>query len=281
MDLIEHNYPLWRDTKLQNVITDLNQYIVEIQDPIHLRTAEINKIKQLCNSNNFALIQIPKNNEYSDDVLAINTQLGLIDNDKHYFIHNDNLAHITKSNAKRQGEFIPYTDKKLNWHTDGYYNDEQHRIRSFSLFCANPAQQGGENRWLDVEMLYILLREKDPHLTQLLTLKDAMTIPAHIEDGKILRGESRGPIFFIDTHTQRLYMRYTQRKKNIAFNDEVLEAITFLDATLEETSAYHFEYKMSEGQGIINNNVIHTRNSFINDENNPRLMLRGRYFVRI
>lgn len=276
-----HNYDVWRDAKIKNATTNINECFVEIRNPQFVTQNEIKHIQMLCKNNNFALIQTPQLTNYSQDILAINRQLGLVENDKHYLINNDSLARITKCDDKKNGEFIPYTDRKLNWHTDGYYNDAQHTIRSFSLFCVNQAHQGGENKWLDIEMLYILLREKNPQLTQLLSKSAAMTIPQHAQDGKVLRPESVGAIFFMDKQTDSLYMRYTQRKKNIIFDSEVLEAIEFLDETLATISPYHFEYKMQKNQGIINNNVIHTRNSFVNNEKNPRLMLRGRYFVRV
>lgn len=281
MDLLNKDYNSWSDKKLQNYITNINQCFVEIDNPQQLSNAELSQIKLLCSLNNFALIQIKKSTNYVQDVLEINKQLGLITNDKHYFLGNNNLAKITKTDNKKQGEFIPYTDKSLNWHTDGYYNDETHRVRSFTLFCAYPAQHGGENQWLDIEMLYILLKEQDPDLTRLLSQKDAMTIPAHIVEGKIVRPESQGAIFFIDKATNSLYMRYTQRKKNIIFAEGVQEAINLLDNTLATASSYHCKYKMQEAQGIINNNVIHTRSAFTHNANTPRIMLRGRYFIRV
>jgi len=276
----EKNYPYWRDEKLKNFEANIDNYFVEIVDPQKLTDGEKNKIKSLCKNNNFALIQLKKYDDYSVNILSINKQLGLIENDKHLYIGDDNLARITKTD-KTQGEFIPYTDKKLNWHTDGYYNNYNHRIRSFSLFCSNPAKIGGANHWLDIDMLYILLRENNPDLVDLLSLKDAMTIPAHKKNNKILRAESKDAIFLIDEKTSSLYMRYTQRKNNIEFNQECLKAHDFLNKTLLQKTKYHFCVKMLEGQGIINNNVIHTRDSFENDKNSPRLMLRGRYFARV
>lgn len=275
------DYKSWRDKKLENYITDIKQCFVEIANPQSLSNAEIKQIKFLSKVNNFALIQTPKTQNYEQDVLAINARLGLINNDKHYFLGERGLAHITKSSDKKQGEFIPYTDKPINWHTDGYYNNEKHRIRAFTLFCVHNADIGGENQWLDIEMLYILLREKNPELTKLLTQNNAMTIPAHIVDNKVVREESKGAIFCKDELSNSVYMRYTQRKKNIVFADGMKEAIDFLDQTLANGSPYHFKYKMQEAQGIINNNVIHTRIGFVDNPNTPRLMLRGRYFVRV
>ena len=276
----DKNYPYWRDEKLKN-FQSLDNCLVELKNTQELSLIEKNKIKELCKTNNFALIQTPKALKYDSMVLDFNTQLGLIQNDKHLFISSNDLAHITPVKNKQQGEFIPYTNKKINWHTDGYYNDLEHRVRSFTLFCAKPAKSGGVNNWLDIEMLYILFREKDEKLIKLLSLIDSMTIPAHTRDNKVLRVESKDAIFLTDNKTNSLYMRYTQRKKNIYFHNEVLEAVNLLDTILEGGSDYHHQHKMLEGQGIINNNVIHTRSSFVSYDKEPRVMLRGRYFVRV
>ena len=57
-----------------------------------------------------------------------------------------------------RSEFIPYTDRALNWHTDGYYYPASRRIRTFILHCLEPAASGGVNRLLDHEIAYSLLR---------------------------------------------------------------------------------------------------------------------------
>jgi len=273
------DYNYWRDEKLANALTKLDNCIVEIRNPLALTTAEKNQIQRLCQHNNFALIQTQPQADYSHSIVQLNQQLGLIAPDNHLFVSNDTLAHITPTSDKQQGEFIPYTTKPIGWHTDGYYNPLEQRIRSFSLFCVNPASSGGENSWLDNDMLYILLRQQNPEAADLLTRTDAMTIPAHSENGKILRPKSVGAIFMPD-HNQ-LYLRYTQRKKYVQFTDEVVAAVALLDDILAKGSAYHFQHLMAKNQGIICNNVIHRRSGFVDDKSNPRLLLRGRYFVRV
>jgi hypothetical protein len=270
-------YKNWRDEKLNNY-QNIDKCLVEINNPKSLLSSEKEKIKQLCKTNNFALIKLAKSDDYFDKVLSINKSLGLLENDKHFFL-DEALAKITPKD-KKQGEFIPYTTRKLGWHTDGYYNSYENRIRSFTLFCENPAISGGVNQWLDIEMLYITLREKNPELTKLLTQKNAMTIPAHIENDRVIREKSTDSIFLIDELSGSLFMRYTQRKTNIEFADGLSEAINFLNENIANNSYTH-THLMQKGEGIINNNVIHNRTNFENDENNPRVMLRGRYFVRI
>jgi hypothetical protein len=61
-----------------------------------------------------------------------------------------------------RGDFIPYTHKPINWHTDGYYNTLDRRILGMTLHCAQDAEAGGENALLDHEIAYIQLRDANP-----------------------------------------------------------------------------------------------------------------------
>ena len=276
-------YQYWRDEKLANSTTKLENCLLEINNPFALNAAQKNKIKSLCQHNNFALFSLQTQDNYPNAIVAINQQLGLKDFDQHLYIKNQGLAHITQSDDKQQGEFIPYSNKKLSWHTDGYYNSPQQLIRAFSLFCVNPASSGGENQWIDPQMVYLLLRENNPDIVKALTHPQAMTIPEHQIDGKLRRAVSVGPIFFIDEKTSTLSMRYTQRRKNIEFFNsvEITQAVQHLDRLLKSKTAYHFECLLQRGQGLLCNNVLHKRSRFSDNKNNSRLLLRGRYFNRI
>jgi hypothetical protein len=110
-----------------------------------------------------------------------------------------------------------------------------------------------------------------------------MTIPANIVNDKTLRPESTGPIFFNDHTSNALYMRYTQRKKNIQFHDslEISQAVEALDKLLEDIDDIKFSHRFNRNEGLLTNNVLHKRTSFIDNPDQPRLLLRGRYFNRI
>jgi hypothetical protein len=62
--------------------------------------------------------------------------------------------------SKERSEFIPYTDKAIGWHTDGYYNAVDHRVRAFSLFCVLPAATGGVNQWIESSCVLIANKAK-------------------------------------------------------------------------------------------------------------------------
>jgi alpha-ketoglutarate-dependent taurine dioxygenase len=78
-----------------------------------------------------------------------------------------------------------------------------------------------------------------------------------------------------------LHMRYTHRKRNIRWRDDPLtrEAVAFLATLLTPDNPHCFQGTLQSGQGLLCNNVLHTRTGF--EENSPRLLYRGRYFDRI
>jgi alpha-ketoglutarate-dependent taurine dioxygenase len=277
------DYQFWRDEKLANATTNIENCLIEINNPKQLTQAEKNQITKLCSFNNFALFAIPEQHDYSSSIVNFNQQFGLNSFDNHLYAKDRGMAHITQSDKKDQAEFIPYTNQTIGWHTDGYYNAVENRIRAFSLFCISPAQSGGENQWLDHQMAYLLLREENPDVAKALTHPQAMSIPKHIVNGKVRRETSVGPIFFVDDKTQQLYMRYTQRKKNIKFHNsqEIKQAVAILDKCLASNTPYHFKHTMNANQGLICNNILHKRSAFIDNKDKPRLMLRGRYFNNI
>lgn len=275
-------YQTWRDNKLKHAIVSPNFVCVEISNPLVISLAEKAKIISQMSVNNFVIYQFNiEKCDISHAVLAINKQLGLVDYDKHLYANTEGLAEISPSNNKHQDEFIPYTNKQLNWHTDGYYNNQRQRIRSFSLFCLKPAKSGGENEWIDHEIVYILLREKSSTLANILIQNDIMTVPEHKIDAITRREASIGAVFLIDKLTGALVMRYTQRKQNIIWKNssKVQQARFALSEILENKTPYHFKYKMQAGQGIICHNIPHRRSAFAKHQ--ERLMLRGRYFNRV
>lgn len=278
-----HNYPFWRDEKLAKAPTKIQQCMVEIKDALKLSEVEKNQIRDLCQQGNFALFQLNMPSDYTDAIKEMNAQFGLVDFDKHLYAQNQGLACITKTQIPQQADFIPYTDKALGWHTDGYYNAIEQRIRAFSLFCVHPAAEGGANQWIDPQMVYLLLAQENMDIVKALAHPQAMSIPEHRVAGKVRRVRSTGGIFFIDEATDTLSMRYTQRKKNIAFFNsvEITQAVQRLDDLLKTKTNHHFEHLMQSGQGLLCNNVLHKRAAFSDDKTHPRLLLRGRYFNKI
>ena len=146
-----------------------------------------------------------------------------------------------------------------------------------------PAAAGGENRLLDHEIAYILLRDADPQYVKALSAPDAMTIPANAEAGAVMRSAQTGPVFSNDGGA--LHMRYTARTRSIEWRpDEATRAAAqFLRQMLDADSRYVFTLRLAGGQGLVCNNVLHNRSAFADDPAPApgRLVYRARYTDRV
>ncbi|MGI9317291.1 MAG: TauD/TfdA family dioxygenase, partial [bacterium] len=182
----EPAYRRWRDSKLENYISDPNQCLVEIQNPVRLSSTEKHKLQSVVGKNNFVIYQYsPDRVGNADDYQLICKQLGLSqsvsnpESDIYNVTAIRNHASDSSDSAYRS-RYIPYTSQALNWHTDGYYNTGQQIVRSFVLHCVQSAANGGTNELLDHEIAYILLRERDPELANALCDFNCFTIPGNV-----------------------------------------------------------------------------------------------------
>jgi hypothetical protein len=275
-------YAYWRDAKLSHYPSSLEQLIVEIGDPRHLTQAEHDKLLALCQKANMAVWAGLSGHDADKNIIRnLGHRFGLHRLDHNMCADNDAITSLTvQSDALHRG-YIPYSNRAIAWHTDGYYNDPDHQIRGLLLHCVQPAEVGGENDLLDHEIVFIRIMDKNPEYVRALMHPQAMTIPANIVDGEEIRPARTGPVFAVypDGH---LHMRYTDRSRSIEWRDDPLlkEALSFLKSILHTPSEWHFRGKLAAGQGLICNNVLHTRSLF-DDGDFPRLIYRARYFDRI
>jgi len=280
------SYINWRNNKLQNTPDyrrcDLNTLFIDINDASNPKPIELQQVLNSCKNNSFCLYRTP--NGTSSNTKSIHTfatYLGLSHLDGNICADKDKLTSITATIHKGQHEYIPYSTKRLSWHTDGYYNTPENKINSMLLHCVRPAKQGGDSLFMDHEIAYLLLRDENPKYIEALMQPDAMTIPANISDGSIIREAQTGPVFSI-TNSGRLHMRYSARKRNIEWKQTTLirDAVAFLNDLLENNSKYIIRYSLKEGEGLICRNILHRRTSFVDfdDESKKRLLYRGRYY---
>jgi alpha-ketoglutarate-dependent taurine dioxygenase len=139
---------------------------------------------------------------------------------------------------------------------------------------------------MDPEIAYIRLRDENPAYIEALMHPKAMTIPEFIEVDGRKRPKSQGPVFWVDEDNQSLEMRYSERSRNIFWRtDRLLEqAIAFLRQLLHEgCDEFLFHHRLEPGQGLICNNVLHTRSAFtdFDEKGKRRLLYRSRYCNRI
>jgi hypothetical protein len=238
----------------------------------------------MCGIANMAVYSSPFAGVADKDIARrLGARLGLARLHANPLADEDGISSLEMTPEKSRLGYIPYSNQRLLWHTDGYYNTPQQRIGAFILHCVRPAATGGANRLLDHEIAYILLRDADPDFVKALSAPDAMTIPANTGLGTVTRPAQSGPVFSTDAGT--LHMRYTARTRSIEWRqDEATRAaLDFLGKMLAGDSPYVVGLRLAGGQGLVCNNVLHDRSAFT-DEPAPglnRLVYRARYADRV
>jgi hypothetical protein len=276
-------YREWRARKLAGYPRDLAALTVEVRDPRALTVAERAALVDRCRRANMAVYVSAACDAGPELPRALGRQLGLARLDRNFLADDDGMSWVTVAGERRRGEFIPYTNRPIGWHTDGYYNPASRRIHAMLLHCVRRAAAGGENGLLDHEIAYLMLRDEDPAHVRALMLPDALTIPAREDEDGIARPAESGPVFSVAPDSTVLHMRYTARTKSIAWKHDpaVAAAVAALGCVLATPSPYHHRVALEPGMGIVCNNVLHERTGFVDEANAPRLLYRARYYDRV
>jgi alpha-ketoglutarate-dependent taurine dioxygenase len=276
------DYLGWRDNKLKGYPNNISQLVVEVVDPAVLTSSEKSALVGILRKTNMAIYRVIGKQATKEDIRQLGVQLGLYRLDGNLCADEDRITSLQVAEEVRHRGYIPYTNKPLSWHTDGYYNPLDYQIQAILLHCVTPAQKGGENALLDHEILYVLLRDEDPALISALMHPQAMSIPPNMEGGEEIRAETVGPVFSImpDGH---LHMRYSARTRNISWRDDAdtKRAVVRINEILASNSPYLFRYKLQANEGVISNNVLHNRSGFADEGDVKRLLYRARYYDRI
>ncbi|OOZ40330.1 taurine catabolism dioxygenase TauD [Solemya pervernicosa gill symbiont] len=280
----EH-YNRWRDAKLENYPTSLEQLVVQVANPRALTDAEYQAMLARLRQTNMVIYDGGTGDDPDKAIpRAIGERFGLRRMDANYLSDEDGITSLTVNPEGDHPSYIPYTNRAIRWHSDGYYNTEAKQIRSVMLHCVHPAAQGGENRLIDHEVAYIRLRDENPDYIHALMLADAMTIPPGKDAEGGSRGSAVGPVFSVEPQSGALHMRYTARKRNIGWSKEPLvqQARDRLELLLDKEVEASFQGRLESGMGLVCNNVLHDRAAFDDIPGaSQRLLYRARYFDRV
>lgn len=234
------SYRRWRDNKLSSYPAHASDLIVEIGDLANPNEAERAALTSRCHRANMAIYasRPTEANEghIRSDLRAFAQAIGLRRTEGHRSAADDGIVAIEIAKDRGRKGYIPYSDRPLSWHTDGYYNAPKDRIRAFLLHCVRRAEEGGENGLLDPEIAYIRMRDENPDFIAAFMHDEAMIIPANVEDNGKVRAESIGPVFWVDTRTGSPHMRYTARGRYIVWRNtpDTLAAARFLTGILAD-----------------------------------------------
>ncbi|QKQ24925.1 TauD/TfdA family dioxygenase [Candidatus Reidiella endopervernicosa] len=277
-------YQRWRDQKLEGYPKGLGDLLVEINDPRKLTESEHAALLSRCQKANMALYVSNTGTDTDPEIpLTMARRFGLQYLNKNWLADESGLTSLTVRGDGVRQDYIPFSNRAINWHTDGYYNQASKQIHALNLHVTQQAASGGENALMDHEIAYILLREKNPEYIRALMGANAMTIPARIDEGgTVARQEEPGPVFSI-MPSGDLHMRYTIRVNNVMWADDEVsrEALAFLEELLNSDSPYIYRGRLESGMGLVSNNVLHDRAAFSDDADHKRHYYRARYFDRL
>jgi len=280
----ETSYSEWRRLKLEGYPDTLDAFAVPIRDPESPSQVELDAIARLCAKANMAVYHVDRPLG-KNGALKLAHMLGLNRLDVPLYTKEPGVTEIQNVDSGRQGEYAPYTDRALSWHTDGYYNSSENQVRGMVLHCERAATEGGVTSLLDPEIAYIRLRDENSGYIAAMMEENALTIPENVESGVLVRPAETGPVFSVIEGF--LHMRFTARRRYIEWKSgKTLErAREFLMALLEAPDGPVLRHRLAAGDGLISNNVLHTRSAF-RDENdaqtgNGRLFLRARFLDRV
>ena len=276
-------YHAWLENKMDDYPQEIEDIIVEVNDTKKLSAAEFKVIRDLVKKTNMAIYAGNTGSDPDKTIpVSLANQFGLSMPDDNRGA-DDGITALKVAGDDWRGEYIPYTNRSIHWHTDGYYNSADHQIQSLLLHCVSPAASGGENALLDPEIIYIRLRQENPDYIRVLMQPDVMMIPANInKEGKMIRPDRYGPVFSI-LPDGNLHMRYTARTRSIEWKQDPLvsAAVALLHDYLHTDSPYIYRGTLQSGQGLISNNVLHDRSGFEEDDEHKRLLYRMRYYQRV
>lgn len=272
------DYLNWRDEKLAAYPATVGELVVELGDMTAPTATERAKLIELVERANMALFTAGSATLDMDSLLGLGEQLGVTRTDKP--ARHARSDELTDSGILNRA--VPFSTRPCNWHTDATYYGSDNTIDALFLLCKRPAPEGGSNRVLDHEMLYIQLREQDPGALEVLMRKDCFNYrnPA---TGEVDR--TRGGKVFWTGADGHLRHRFSFRKTDMAWADEsdVAAARTVLESLISAPSPHMLEGRLESGMGLVSNNVLHTREPLV-DSNDPawkRLLFRVRFYDRV
>jgi hypothetical protein len=277
-------YKFWRDYKLETAPKCLSDIVVEIGDPRQLTVAEHAKMLSVLQTTNM-VIYAGNSADNPDKSIprSIGDQFGLSHLNHNWLADGDGITSLKVNQGGTRPSYIPYTNRPIKWHTDGYYNPRSRQCHAIMLHCVNAAGAGGSNRLMDHELAYIHLRDQNPQFIESFMTDNMMTIPPGTDMEGNPRDAAVGPVFSIRADGE-LHMRYTERSRNVEWLDDErsISARAALSGLLKGDTPGIIEGTLQSGMGLICNNVLHDRSGFDDSEqSSQRLLYRSRFFDRI
>jgi hypothetical protein len=210
--------------------------------------------------------------------VRLHAKLGLSQPDSGIISGDDNLSLLEDKTGTSFSRFVPYSNRQMNWHTDGYYNAQTEPVRCFTLYCIEQAASGGELTMMNNALLLIALYDENPNWVAALAHPEAVLFPANKDEEGHHRPDRKTAVFSMYDDGQ-LNTRFTTRTRNIQWRTPETElAAKTASKLIDNNPQWHTRVRLEKNQGLITANLLHKREAFIDEQTvGRRQILRGRY----
>jgi hypothetical protein len=139
------SYLAWRARKLAGYPSSVEDLRVDVERLDALTDAEAKAIRDRIGKTNMTLIRCADPGQVTPGaMLRCDQRLDLQRLDNNLCADEQAVSVLSVRTDARAGNYIPYTNRPLSWHTDGYYNAAAGQVRSWMLFCVRDALSRAE-----------------------------------------------------------------------------------------------------------------------------------------
>ncbi|BDI07941.1 TauD/TfdA family dioxygenase [Sphaerotilus microaerophilus] len=269
----------WLEHRLRHYPRSAEALVVELRDPHQPTAAEQGALTDRLRRSGMAIYASTRLDADPTLPRQLARHLGLQRLDSNWLADDEGISHLQVQPGIAAGmDYIPYTNRALGWHTDGYYNPGDRQVHALLLHCVRPAASGGANRLLDHALAAALLMQREAALAAALFHPEAMSIPPRVEADGSERPRQTGPVLSVRADGA-LHMRYTARSVSIDWRDDdsTRAAAQALREILADSATPVLQARLQPGWGLVAANVLHDRSAFIDDPAAPRLIYRARF----
>lgn len=262
---------------------------VNIDSPNDLTQQQATKIINNYNNYGFSIFQLHRPISKDMDLINFYRSLGLyqpfvpkIYHEEPEIYEKSGLNHISRQYAEVNKDNLHrafQTTNNQELHSDGTL-EEIGQIKTSTLFCVNPAVEGGDNLIFNSVAAFFSLWKMSPDIASSMLDENALR---RQDIGRTNRS-SIGPTFKItnDTIISRFSMDNTCDWE-YGFNNvkNLKECFDQLTRFMKLGSPYYIRVKLLKNQGLImaNNKISHGRTSYSDTPDSQRKMIRGLYTV--
>ena len=130
------HYRRWRKVKLDNYPASVEELCVDIGGLRNMTDAEKASIIATTRQFNMCIYRCRDLSVGRAPVREFAGFFGLHRPDMHLCANDDGVSELSVAASGVRHDYVPYSNRGLSWHTDGYYNEPSRQVRSVVLHCA-------------------------------------------------------------------------------------------------------------------------------------------------